>query len=215
MAGGLASSSALQILLAGQCAQRRAPPDARGFVVCESLTAPSRFAFHYLLPFLFPSILREQFRFLAVQRALAQEVGPPLERASQLLHQAPAAYRRVMSRQQHVRNALALEALGTRVMRAIEQPRDERILHCRLRVVQNAGPLPHDRVDQHQRRQLAPRHDEIANRDFLIDLTLDKALVDALVASCQQYVTRSLSRRRKLGDAPMRQWRARRRQVNR
>ena len=85
------------------------------------------------------------------------------------------------------RNARAACNAGNRAAR------HERILRRRLRVVQHARPLPHDGVDQHQRRQLAARHDEIADRDLLVDLARDEALVDAFVPPRHQHVRRRLA----------------------
>ena len=50
------------------------------------------------------------------------------------------------------------------------------------------GTLPHHRVDQHQRRQLAARHHEIADRRSPRPLRARAALVDPFVAARQQHV---------------------------
>ena len=119
-----------------------------------------------------------------------EQVGPPLPRAPQRLREAPASNLCVMPRQQHVGHRHSFVHLRPRVVRAVEQAVHERILARRLLVVQRAGQQPRDRVDQHQRRQLAARHHEIAHRDFLVDLARDQPLVDAFVPSREQHVAR-------------------------
>ena len=73
-------------------------------------------------------IRREQLPFLLRQLPIPQQIGPSLPRAAQRLLQPPRADRRVVPRQQHVRHPRARVLLRPRVMRAIEQPGDERIL---------------------------------------------------------------------------------------
>ncbi len=57
---------------------------------------------------------------------------------------------------QHRGHRLPFEHFRPRVVRPVEQPGDERILDCRSLVTQHARQQPDHRVDQHQRRQLAP-----------------------------------------------------------
>ena len=119
----------------------------------------------------------------------------------------------VVAGEQHVRHPRALIRLGPRVVRAIEQPGRKRVLRRRLGVVQHAGTQPQHRVDQHQRRQLASRDDEVADGQLLVDFTLDQPLVDPFVTPREQHQTRRVAFRRQFGHPPVRQRRARRRQV--
>jgi len=64
-------------------------------------------------------------------------------------------------------------------VRAVEQPLRERILARRFGIVERAGQLANDGVDQQQRRQFAARDDEIAHRQLAIDLARKQPLVEA------------------------------------
>jgi len=76
--------------------------------------------------------------------------------------------------------------LGSRIVRAIQQARNERILLCRLGVVEYSGQLPEHGVEQRHRRDLAARENEIPDRHFFIDTAVDQALVDPFVTPTDQ-----------------------------
>ena len=87
-------------------------------------------------------------------------------------------------------------------MRAVEQAVLEAVLGGRLGVVERAFLQPADRVDQHRGGQLAAGQHVVADREFLVDLALDEALVDAFVAAAEQDQARqSPPVRRDLGAA--------------
>ncbi len=76
------------------------------------------------------------------------------------------------------------------VVRAVEQTRLETVLDGRFAVTERAILNPPDRIDHHRCRELATRQDVITDRQFEIDLGLQHALIDTLVASAQQDRTR-------------------------
>ena len=74
-----------------------------------------------------------------------------------------------------------------RVMRAVQQPVLETVLNRRLGVVEHAVAQPGNRIDQHRRREFTAGKHVVTDRDFLVDLGLDQALVHTLVAAAQQH----------------------------
>ncbi len=74
----------------------------------------------------------------------------------------------------------------TGVVRKIEQSGAEAVPFDRIRPLDDPGNLARDRFDQEHRRQLAPRNDEIADRNLLVHDGLAHALVDPLVAPAEQ-----------------------------
>ena len=165
-------------------------------------------------------ILRRR-RSQRCSRLVPSTARGPASRSGRRCHVRPSACCRrqranllVVARQAARPAPRSLVHLRPRVVRAIEQPVGERILARRLLVVQRPRQQARDRVDQHQRRQLAARHDEIADRDFLVDLARDQPLVDAFVAPRDQHVARASRLRRQLDHPRVRQRLAGRRQVN-
>ena len=72
------------------------------------------------------------------------------------------------------------------VVRAVQQAVLEAVLLGRAGVVQGAFLQPRHRIHYHRRGQFAARQHVVADRDLLIHLGLDQALVHALVAPAQQ-----------------------------
>ena len=93
----------------------------------------------------------------------------------------------MMPAEQHLGHAHALVFLGARVVRTIEQPVDEAVLHGRLRIAQHARQLPHHRIDQRHGGQLPARQNEIAQTDFLVHAAIDETLIDGFVPPAQQH----------------------------
>src|ERR1700720_1977569 len=104
-------------------------------------------------------------------------------RATERLLQSPAGYRRVIARRQYGRHIAAIEGLRPRVVRPIHQTVAEGLLQRRFRTAQRTRHQSRDRIDDHQRRQLAARQHIVADGPLLIDLLLDEALVDPFIAS--------------------------------
>src|SRR6185503_13872201 len=128
----------------------------------------------------------QQLRFFRVQLLHGQQIGPPQPSPAQRLLEPPAPDILVVPRQQHLRYPPVGIDLRPRVLRAIEQPVGERLLHRGGLVAERPGELAHHRIDQRHRRQLAAREHEVADRDFLVDPALEQPLVHALVPPAQQ-----------------------------
>src|SRR3990170_5280452 len=130
----------------------------------------------------------QQLAFLCVQCPHLQQVGPAQPGPSQRLLQPPAPDVLMVPRQQPLRHPGARRRpdFRPRVLRAIQQPVGEGFLHRRGAVAERARQLPHARVHQRHRRQLAAGEHEVADRDFLVDPALEQPLVHALVPSAQQ-----------------------------
>src|SRR6266511_4876367 len=142
----------------------------------------------------------QQRRLFLRERPLREQIRPPLRRPAERHLQPPAPDCRVVARQQHVGHAATRILFRPCVMRAVEKPVDERLLRGRVGVVQHTRPLAHDRIDQHQRRQFSARDDKIANRDLLVHFAREQPLVDSLVASGEQHVTRRVGCLRERGS---------------
>jgi len=80
-------------------------------------------------------------------------------------------------------------------VRPIQQPIAEGLGLSRFLAPERARQKPRDRIDHHQRGQLAARQNIIADRPLLVDLALDEALVDPFIAACDQDQARPLARR--------------------
>src|SRR3954468_1631676 len=93
-----------------------------------------------------------------------------------------------MPREQHRRNREPAKLRGARVLREVQQPvTRKRITADRRLVSHDPGDQPRDRVDDHQRRQLAARHDVIADRDRLGRQMLADPFVDPFVPAAQDH----------------------------
>src|SRR5580700_4528773 len=113
-----------------------------------------------------PKQLLQRALRLARERRARQQVGPAYARTLYRARQAPAADRRVITRQQHGGHRAALENFRPRIVRPLEQSLRERVLLARA--------LIPERSRQQPRRHLA------------VDAELDDALVHALVPSRHQ-----------------------------
>src|SRR5437868_7457675 len=133
-----------------------------------------------------PLELGQQCLFFAAHASRLQQIGPPQPRPAQRLLQPPAPDVHMMPGEQHLWHPLAAVHLRPRVLRAVEQPGGERLIHRRLLVAERPRQLAHAPVDQRHRRELAAREDEIAERQLLVHAAPQEALVDALVAPAQQ-----------------------------
>ena len=71
------------------------------------------------------------------------------------------------------------QPFGAAVLRAFEQPVGEAVLLVRRRV-QDAVLQARHGVEQRQGGQFAARQDEVAEAQFMRDMGIDEALVDAL-----------------------------------
>ena len=162
-----------------------------------------------------PAIRREKLPLLLRQLAAFQQIRPSFPRAAQRLLETPHAYCLMVPGKQDFRHPRPSVHLGPRVVRAIEQSGGKRVLQRRIRIVQHARAQTQHRVDQHQRRQLAPGNDEIAHGDLLVHLPFEQPLVDPFVTPGDEHQSRRVAFRRQLGNPPMRERLARRRQVKR
>ena len=88
--------------------------------------------------------------------------------------------------EQHRRHAFGAQAVGARVVRAVEQAVLETVLIGRFRIVARAFLQTTDGIDDHRRRQFAARQHVIADGQFLVDFTFDETLVEAFVATADQ-----------------------------
>ena len=145
----------------------------------------------------------------------AKQIRPPLPRSPQRLLETPGTDRGVVAGEKHFGHPGTFMHFRPRVMRTVEQSRRKRILGGRLGVVQNAGTLAHDRIDQHQRRQLAAGNDEVSHRDLFVDLALQQPLVDPLVPPRQQHQSGRVCAGGEPSHPLVQERRARRRQVHR
>src|SRR5437867_12472925 len=162
-----------------------------------------------LIPYSFGALgdeLAQNVLLFFVQLRLAQQLRPARQRAAQRLALAPAANLGVIARQQHVGHLQHRWAhrIGPghlsrpRVLRKIEQPPAERILHYRLLVADHPRNEPRDRVQNHQRRQLAAAQDVVADRNLLGDARAH-ALVHPFVSTAKEHDMRQTAHALRLG----------------
>src|ERR1700741_2492165 len=131
-----------------------------------------------------PLLLLEFFQqplFFRAQRPRREQVGPAQPGPSQRLLQPPAADIVMMSGHQNVRHpcsTLTLRPnLWPRVLRAVEQPVGERLFQRRGLGPERPRQLPHHRVHQRHRRDLASREHEVADGYLFVDPALEQSLV--------------------------------------
>src|SRR5580700_7050348 len=134
--------------------------------------------------------LLEQRELLARQAAPLEQLRTPEPRAAQGLPQPPAADRGMVARSQDLRHFVPIHRDRPRVVRPIQQPVAERFLQRRFLAAEGTRQEPRNRIDHHQRGQLAARQNIIADRPLLVDLGLDEALVDPFVAAGHEDQTR-------------------------
>src|SRR6185437_2695776 len=128
----------------------------------------------------------QQALVVFLQRQIFQQFRTSQPGTAQRLHPAPAVDRHMVARQQHRRHFAQFMAHRPRVMRAIQQAVRKRILHRGLRITQRAFLQSAERVDHYRGGQLTTRQHVITDRQFLVDLAFDQALVDPFVAPAQQ-----------------------------
>src|ERR1043165_2712544 len=111
-------------------------------------------------------LLQDFFLFI-VQIRRVQQVGSARQRALERLALPPPLDVPMVPRQQHVGHPELLPFLpaadrrGPRVLRQVQQSARERIFRHRPLVADDARHEPRDRIENHQRRQLAARYDVI------------------------------------------------------
>src|SRR5580765_4403320 len=128
----------------------------------------------------------QQLLFLFAQLPRFEQVRPSEPGPAERLLQPPAPDVLVVPRQQHLRHLASRIQLGTRVLRAVEQPVGERFLDRRGVVAERSRQLAHHRVHQRHRRQLTAREHEVSDRDFLVDALFQQPLVYALISPTQK-----------------------------
>ncbi len=136
----------------------------------------------------------QQHPLFVAHAAALEQFRPPQPGAAQRLLQSPAPDRRMIARHQHRGHRPPVDRRRPRVMRPIHQPVAERLLLRRFRAAQRPRQQPRNRIDHHQRRQFAARQHIVADRPLLVDLALDEALVDPLVAPRHQHQSRPSAR---------------------
>src|SRR5450759_5190886 len=137
-----------------------------------------------------PSILHQLAQngaLFVIQLGGGQQFRPPRQSSRHRLPLSPAPDLRVMPREQHVRHLEAAELGWPRVVRVVEQPTRERIPLNRLLVTHGARQQPDDRVEHHQRRQLAAGEDVVADRYFLGRHLVADPLGHALVPAAEDH----------------------------
>src|SRR6185503_5843572 len=92
-------------------------------------------------PLVFLPEFFQQLLFFLAQLPRFQQVRPSQPGPAQRLLQPPAPDVLVVPGHQHFRHLRALIRLGPRVLRAVEQPVGERLLHRRSLVAQRSGQL--------------------------------------------------------------------------
>src|SRR6185295_15172945 len=137
-------------------------------------------------PLLFALELVQQLPFLVAQLPCRQQVRPSQPGPAQRLLQPPAPDVLVVPGHQDLRHLHAPIRLRARVLRAVEQPVGERLLHRRGRVAERPGQLPHHGVDQRHGGELAAREDEVSDRDLFVHPLVQQPLVHALISPAQQ-----------------------------
>src|ERR1700733_10280632 len=133
-----------------------------------------------------PKQLLQRALRLARERRARQQVGPAYARTLYRARQAPAADRRVITRQQHGGHRAALEKFRPRIVRPLEQSLRERVLLARALIPERSRQQPRQRIDDQQRRQFPAGEHVVAHRHLAVDAELDDALVHALVPSRHQ-----------------------------
>ena len=93
----------------------------------------------------------------------------------------------MVAREQHRRDRAEFVLDRTRVMRAVQQAVGlEAVLDRRFGIVQRPVLEPRDGIHDHRGRQFASGKHVVADRQFLVHLGRQQALVHALVAPAQQ-----------------------------
>src|SRR5690606_11118463 len=137
-----------------------------------------------------PPEFLQQLPFLFAQGPALEEVRPPEPCPSERLLQPPAPDVAVVAGKQHFRHryfdSIHRPALRPGVLRAIEQPVGEGLLHRRGLVAERPGKLPHHGVDERHGRELPAREDEIADGQLFVHPPLEQPLVDALVPAAKE-----------------------------
>src|ERR1700677_1420150 len=111
----------------------------------------------------------EENALLAAHPAPLQKLRPAQPRSAQRLLQSPAPDRGMVAGGQYLRDPAAVDARRPGVMRPVEQIVGERLLHGGLGAPERPGDEARDRIDDHERGQLAPRQHIIADRPLLVD----------------------------------------------
>lgn len=119
-----------------------------------------------------------------------QQIGPAAGRQLERTLAPPLGDLGVVTRHQHRRHggrALGgVEHFGAAVVGAVEQAILEAVLLVGLGIAQHAGLQAGHAVEQRHRGQFPAGQDEIAQAQLQVDVAVDEALVDALVAAAQQ-----------------------------
>src|SRR5262245_12790377 len=176
------------------------PKPLRSFLSCPastilmaSMTAPLLVSFGGLCDEVRgPATLAEPVHpFLLFRREVGrlQEIGPAPPCPPHRHDPPPLRDAAVVAREQRRRHAEPAPDLWAGVLGMLQEPRGsarERVVLRRIVLAEDAGPEPRDRVGNHQRGQLAPGEDVVADRQLLVDDALAEALVHALVAPAHQ-----------------------------
>ena len=137
------------------------------------------------------------------------EVGASHGGQRERLLATPGVDRGVIAGEQHVGDGGAVgEAFRPAVVRAVEEAGGEAVLLVRAGVAEDARLQAGEAIEQDERRQLAAGEHVVADAELEIDVGVDEALVDALVAGTEQDRARAGGELRHRGLAKRRSRRA-------
>ncbi len=122
---------------------------------------------------------------LLVEAPAGEELGPEPAGARQGVGLARAGDLGVVSAKQDLGDAVSIELGGPGVLGVLEEPRREAVVLDGGLVAHRSREQTDHAVDDGQRRDLPPRHDEVAQRDLLIG-EAPGALIETLVAARHQ-----------------------------
>src|SRR5262245_45882370 len=125
-------------------------------------------------------------RFLGAIGEGGLEIGTARARPAGGLRRAPALDGGVVSALEHVGNAPSAPYRRTGVVGVVERAALERLALRGLLVAEHARDQAHDGLGDAQRRELAAREHEVAERDLVPRERVAQALVEALVAAAQE-----------------------------
>src|ERR1700732_4549341 len=118
---------------------------------------------------------------LAVEQVRAA-TARPLGR----LGAAPALDLGMVTRAKHLGDGMPFGLRGPRVVRVLEEMLVEGFVFGRLFGPQYPGDQPADRIDHHQRGELAAGQHVVPDGDFLVDQVRGDPLINSLVPSADQ-----------------------------
>src|SRR5438477_3805762 len=120
-----------------------------------------------------------------------EQVRAALRGAADRFGTSPPRDRGVIARKQHRRDTTALVLDRPRVVRTFEETFGVRLVRKRGRL-DHVGDEAGHRIDHDHGRKLSAGQHEVADRELLVDLAFDHALVDALVVPAPDYQVRQL-----------------------